>query len=180
MTDWGDRVRKLLLIWGITGVLVMLVGALYRLSPIAWVPISDGSLTTFHWVVIVLWSMFNAHAEGYKGFQQRFSPRTVARAVYLGEHPTPLRVILAPLFCMGFFDATKRVLIAAWGVLFAVLVLVAIIRSLDQPWRGIIDVGVVIGLGWGTVSLFIFFIGALFGRPPNFDPGVANPVDPTP
>lgn len=170
--------RKLLLLWGIGGVLVILGAALYRLTPIALVPINDGSLTTFHWVIIVLWSLFNAHAEGYKGFQQRFSPRTVARAVYLGQHPTPLRVALAPLFCMGFFHATKRVLIAAWGVLIAVLVLVAIIRSLDQPWRGIVDVGVVIGLGWGTISLLVFFVAALFGRPPDFDPGVSARATP--
>ncbi len=172
--------RKLLLVWGIVGVLVLLASALYRLTPIALEPINDGSLTTFHWIVIVIWSAINAHAEGYKGFQQRFSPRTVARAVYLGENPTALRVILAPLFCMGFFHATKRVLAAAWGVLIAVTVLVIIIRSLEQPWRGIVDVGVVIGLGWGTVSLFIFFVAALLGRPPQFDPGIPAPADSTP
>ncbi len=178
--DWGDGVRKLLLIWGILGVVALLVSALYRLTPIAWVPLSEGSLSPFQWGVVVIWTAFNAHAEGYKGFQKRFSPRTVARAVYLGENPTPLRVVLAPLFCMGLFHATKRVKYAAWGVLIAVLILVAIIRSLDQPWRGIVDVGVVVGLGWGTISLLAFFAAALAGRPPDFDPGVSAPADSSP
>jgi hypothetical protein len=166
--------------WGILGVVLLLVSALYRLAPIAWVPIRDGTLTTFHWVIIAIWTVISAHAEGYKGFQKKFSPRTVARAVYLGNHPTPLRAVLAPLFCMGFFDATKRVLITAWAVTIGVIILVIIIKTLDQPWRGIIDIGVVVGLGWGLTSLLVFFFGALFGRPPAYDPGIPGHVESTP
>jgi hypothetical protein len=167
-------VRRLLLVWGILGVILLLVSALYRLAPIAWVPIRDGMLTTFHWVVVVIWTLISAHAEGYKGFQKKFSPRTVARAVYLGHHPTPLRAILAPFFCMGLFDATKKVFITAWAVTIGVIILVIIIRALDQPWRGIIDIGVVVGLGWGLASLLVFFVQALLGRPPAFDPGIPD------
>jgi hypothetical protein len=35
------------------------------------------------------------------------------------------------------------------------------VRLLPQPWRGIVDAGVVVGLTWGTISLVVFCIQAL-------------------
>jgi hypothetical protein len=35
------------------------------------------------------------------------------------------------------------------------------VRLLAQPWRGIIDGGVVVGLAWGLVSLVVFGFQAL-------------------
>jgi hypothetical protein len=34
------------------------------------------------------------------------------------------------------------------------------VSFVSQPWRGIIDAGVVLGLGWGIISLIIFSIQA--------------------
>ena len=73
----------------------------WRLTPIAIEPIQANQLGTFHWFVMIAWILINAYAEGYRGFHKRYSPRTVARAFYLVDNPTPLRVIFAPLFCMG-------------------------------------------------------------------------------
>ncbi len=151
----------LISLWGMVGVVLLIGSALWRLTPLAIEPIADGSMNAFHWALMIGWTAFNAYAEGYRGFQLRFSPRTAARALYLGHNPTPLRVALAPLFCMGFFGATRRVLIAAWAVLLIVAGLVALIRALDQPWRGIIDAGVVVGLGWGLLTLIAFFVRGL-------------------
>ncbi len=120
-------------IWGILGIIVLVGRALWRLTPIALEPIADGSLTPFHWVVMGAWIVFNAYAEGYRGFHRRFSPRTVARAFYLVDNPSPLRVILAPAFCMGLFGATRKVFITAWAVVIMVVLLVMLIRVLDQP-----------------------------------------------
>lgn len=88
-----------------------------------------------------------------------------------------MRVLLAPLFCMGFFGATRRVLIAAWVVLIMVAGLVALVRALDQPWRGIVDAGVVVGLGWGLVTLIGFYVGGLTSGVMPADPQVPEEAE---
>lgn len=163
---------RLIALWGIGGVVLLIGSAVWRLAPLAIEPIADGSLAAWQWALMIGWVVFNAYAEGYRGFQKRFSPRTAARALYLGENPTPVRVAFAPLFCMGFFGATRRVLIAAWVVLIMVAGLVALVRALDQPWRGIVDAGVVVGLGWGLVTLIGFFITGMTGGTLPTDPEV--------
>ena len=39
--------------------------------------------------------------------------------------------------------------------------LVIAVRWLEQPWRGIVDAGVVVGLSWGLVSMAAFTLRAL-------------------
>jgi hypothetical protein len=162
--------------WAVLGVGALLVQALVRLAPMAWAPIRDGSLTPLQWALYLGWVVINAHAEGYRGFQQRFAPRVVARAWALGAAESrsgrwwPLHVVLAPPFAMSLFHATRRGRIVAWSVVIGVAVLVVLVRRLDQPWRGIVDGGVVVGLGWGTVAMFVFYARALLGRPPAIDP----------
>ncbi len=165
--------RKLITIWGVMGIVLLVGRALYRLSPIAYEPIEQGILTHFHWAVMIAWCIFNLYAEGYRGFHLRFAPRTVARAIYLSEHPTPLRVLLGPLYCMGLFGATRKVLITAWAVTLMVVGLVILIKTIDQPWRGIIDAGVVVGLFAGLGSLVWFLLIAIADKTKiDFDPGI--------
>ncbi|QBG49265.1 hypothetical protein EGM51_07160 [Verrucomicrobia bacterium S94] len=104
------------------------------------------------------------YAEGYKGFHLKFSPRVAARALYLKNNPTPIRILFAPLFCMGFFYATKKRKIVAYSVTTMVIVLILSVRFLPQPWRGIVDAGVLFGLGWGLLSVWIFCFKAFFGK----------------
>ena len=133
-------------------------------------PIVNGQYGPGHWALCVVWTLFMAHSEGYKGFQKRFSPRVVARAVHLSRHPRILHVLLAPLFCMAFFHATKRGLAIAWGVTSMVIVLVIVVRMLPQPWRGIIDAGVVVGLLWGAIAIVAFFVKGVRGHDLPVDP----------
>ena len=42
-----------------------------------------------------------------------------------------------------------------------IVVLVIVFHMLDQPWRGILDAGVVVGLSWGIVTLVISAYGSL-------------------
>lgn len=158
-------------LWGLGGVVALLGSAIWRLTPIAVEALADG-LTAVQWVVTVLWVAFMAWSEGYRGFHTRFSPRTAARALYLGRRSTPLRVMLGPLFCMGYFGATRRVRITAWAITTMVVCLVLLVRLLDQPWRGIVDLGVVVGLAWGLASLLYFFAVGLARRRLPVDPAV--------
>jgi hypothetical protein len=117
--------------------------------------------------VAASWLILNAYAEGYSAFQRRFSPRVVARALHLARNPRPLFVLLAPLFCMAFFHATRRARIVAWATTLMVVCLIALLRHVPQPWRGIVDGGVVVALGWGALAIVAFFLRAVWsGREP--------------
>ena len=157
--------------WGVFGVAALLANATYRLAPRAAEAMTwEEGLTTWQIAVTVTWLVFNLYAEGYRAFHQRFCPRVIARARYLATNPTRLRVIFAPFFCMALFHATRRAKIAAWIVMFMVIALVIIIRQVPQPWRGIIDVGVVAALAWGLTSLLYYAFLAAMGRAVEVDP----------
>ena len=148
--------------WAAAGVCGMLLYAIVRLAPKAWTAYSMG-LSPMQWAITAGFIVFMAYTEGYRGFQQKFSPRTAARVRFLKNRPTALRVIFAPLFAMGYFQATKRVKALAYGVFFGVTILVIAIQWLNQPWRGIVDIGVIVGLSWGLLSL-LYFIGLAVTR----------------
>jgi hypothetical protein len=158
-------------IWGLTGVFLLLGSAVYRLSPLAAAAFSH-DLSWYHWISLALVVLFMAYAEGYRGFQQRFSPRVAARAKYLREHPRALHVLLAPFFCMGYFHATRRRKITSISVTMGIVLLIVLVHFSPQPWRGIIDAGVVIGLVWGLVSLILFSIRAFTSTDFGYSPEV--------
>lgn len=139
-------------LWGIAGVLALLGQAIYRLTPMA-LDLVDYDLDLVELGALGAWAAFNGYAEGYRGFHKKFSPRVVARALHLSVHPRPGFVAIAPLYCIGLFHATRARLIVSWSVTVGIIGLVVLVRQLAQPWRGIIDAGVVIGLTWGVASI---------------------------
>ena len=147
-------------LWGLLGVSFLLVFAIYRLTPLALTALGM-ELSWIQWVVLVVWVLFMGVAEGYRGFQKAFSPRVAARCRHLRDHPTPFRVLTAPIFAMAFYGAPRRRRIAAFALTSGVILLVILVHQLDQPWRGIIDAGVVIGLFWGWASLVIYWFQAM-------------------
>jgi hypothetical protein len=69
--------------------------------------------------------------------------------------------MLGPLFVMGFFYANRRTRIVAYALTTMIVLLVVLVQRLQQPWRGIVDAGVVLGLTWGIVSLVVSLAAAL-------------------
>lgn len=158
----------LIALWGIGGVLALIARALMTLTPIAWQAVTSGALTPLQWVLLVLWVGTNAYAEGYRGFHTKFSPRVVDRALYLARHPSFFSVLVAPLFCMGLFRSHRRTMISSWILLLTITALVITIRAVPQPWRGLIDAGVVVGLALGSLSVAWLFVSAVrSGREPT-------------
>jgi hypothetical protein len=147
-------------IWGLAGVLALLLSACLRLWPKA-VDALSYSFVWYHWAALVAIVTGMAYAEGYKGFQKAFSPRTSARARYLRQNPRIVHVMLAPFFCMGYFHATRRRKITSISLTVGIIVLIVLVSFVSQPWRGIIDAGVVVGLAWGIVSLLAFGFQAM-------------------
>jgi hypothetical protein len=160
-------------IWGLAGVLALLLSACLRLWPKA-VDALSYSFAWYHWAALVAIVIGMAYAEGYKGFQQAFSPRTAARARYLRQNPRIVHVILAPFFCMGYFYATRRRKITSISLTLGIIVLIVLVSFVSQPWRGIIDAGVVVGLAWGIVSLLAFGFRALGGDTYPYNPEVPD------
>jgi len=158
-------------LWGLGGVILLLASAIYRLSPMA-VDSATYPWNWHHWLGLIFIVLFMAYFEGYRAFQQAFSPRVAARARYLRNHFNFSHVLFAPLFCMAYFHAPLRRRITSMGVTAGIVVLVVLVRLIPQPWRGIIDGGVIIGLAWGVVTLLVYGFHALTGSEFPYSPEV--------
>ncbi|MCC6214943.1 MAG: hypothetical protein IT376_08750 [Polyangiaceae bacterium] len=167
--------RWVAIVWGVGGVLALLGQAIARLAPLARDAIERHTLSDAQLVALVTWVLFSAYTEGYKGFHKRFSPRVVARALHLARHPRALHVALAPAFCMSWFHASRRGLAVAWGIVFMVAGFVLLLRRVPQPWRGIVDAGVVVGLALGALSVLYWALCAARGAPVGIDPDLPAP-----
>jgi hypothetical protein len=154
-------------LWGVLGVLALFARALARLVPMAWQPIADGSMTALQITAYAAWVAFNAYAEGYRAFQRSFCPRVIGRAHHLASNPKPIEALLAPLYCLSLFHANRRGLSVAWLMLASISVLVWLLHITPQPWRGIVDGGVVVALAWGALALGVMGVRALMGSPPR-------------
>lgn len=154
------KLGKLGAIWGVAGVTLLLVYAIVRLAGIGLASF-DHDYNWYHWLALLASVGFMAYSEGYKGFQKAFSPRLAARMKHLRDNPTLTRSVFAPIFGMGYFHTTRKRLISSYVLTVMVVVFIYIAHQLPQPWRGILDIGVVVGLSWGLVSLLIYSVQAL-------------------
>ncbi len=139
--------------WGVIGVIGIIASAAYKLTP-RIVELNLYPFTIQHWLFLLVFTPYMAYAEGYKGFYLNLAPRVLARALYLREAGGPFLTLTAPLFCMGYFYATRKRMLTAWIVSGSIVLLVAIVSHIPQPWRGLIDIGVEVGLVVGIAALF--------------------------
>ena len=152
--------RKLAVIWALLGFSGLLGAAVFRLAVIAldsW----SSQLNAAHYLVLFANLGFMAYSEGYRGFQKRFSPRFAQRLVKLKTSGSTLQCLLAPLYCMNYFSAARRQLIVTYSLTLMIIVFIVSFRYIPQPWRGIFDAGVVLGLAWGIVATWICSLSAL-------------------
>jgi glucose uptake protein GlcU len=183
LTGWKDtlltvegsrnRIGTLGAIWGIGGVTILIASAVYRMTPIILTAFGY-RLSWYHWIVAVAFLAFMLHSEGYRGFHRGFAPRVAARALHLSRNPRWSHALFAPFFCMGYFHATRRRQITSISVTSAIIVAVILVHFFHQPWRGIIDLGVVAGLVWGLGSILFFGFRALLGSGSSFPADVPS------
>lgn len=159
--------RLFAVIWALIGLFALLGFACWRLSAYT-IDAFHYPLTWIHWLVFIAWAIFMWHGEGYKGFQLQFSPRFAARCKYLYSHATVLQTILAPIFCMSYFHAPKKRMLTTWGLTIMIICFIFAFRYIPQPWKGLLDFGVVLGLFWGmlTTAYYSFkaFTDSTFNR----------------
>lgn len=164
--------------WAAGGVVAVLGKSIKRIVPIALEPFGASSpvpLSTFQLGSYIAMCLWFAYVEGYKGFQQKFSPLVVARAQTLKPFDgTPIHHILfGPFYAMGLFHATKKRKIVSWSVSLGVGLIVAIVKKIPYPWRNIVDAGVIVGLSWGSLSILgIWMKTVISGKGPDIDPAL--------
>jgi len=171
MTQSNKYLGTIGAIWGFAGAFALIGFAVWRLTPLA-VNALEYQLTIIQWIALIANVLFMAYSEGYKGFQLAFAPRVAARSLHLSQHPTLARVVFAPFFVIGYFDATRRRMIASYLLTIMIIVLIILVHQLQQPWRGIVDAGVVIGLGWGLVSMLYFVVQAFSAKNFSYSPEI--------
>lgn len=152
--------------WGVLGVVFIIGQAIVRLSPNA-LAVADFELSFVHWTVGSLWAAFMLYSEGWRGFHLQFSPRVVARTLGLLRAPHRRWSPVAPIVAMGLVYGTARRLRISRTLMLGIVVLVLIVRQVPQPWRGIIDIGVVLGLVFGVLSIVVHAVRASLGHPPG-------------
>ena len=158
--------------WGIIGFYSLVIFAMIRLS-VYTVEAFAQPFTLVQWLVLFVSIVFMAYSEGYKGFQKSYSPRFAARVHYLSSQANGLQLILAPLFCMGFFNAPKRRIISSVLLSSMIVTFVLLFKLVPQPWRGILDAGVVLGLIWGLITTALCCYQVFFTSKPIADPEVS-------
>jgi hypothetical protein len=158
--------------WGVLGVSLVVLEAAARLLRFAYDTLRARELGPWETAFFVVFLVFILYAEGYRGFQKRFSPRTVARAAHLALHPRALPVLLAPIYCMALFGTTRRRLVASWLLVAGIVSLVLLVRLLPSTYRALVDAGVGCALVWGIVSMGVYSVLALRGRPMPVPPDV--------
>ena len=120
----------------------------------------------------VLTCLWFAYVEGYKGFQRKFSPLVVSRSLTLHPRSPPHHLLLAPLYSMGMFHATKKRVIVSWSVTLGVAALIAGVKRMPYPWRNVVDAGVVVGLSWGMLSILVCYVMACIKGESPTDPSL--------
>ncbi|MEM7448573.1 MAG: hypothetical protein AAF355_10060 [Myxococcota bacterium] len=142
------------MLYAAVGVSAILIQAIARLAPLALEPWVSGSMDSVQIAIYLGWVGLNAYAEGYRAFQLRWAPRVVQRAYYVGRHGSTLEAVLAPIYSMGLFGGSRRSMLVSWTLLLCVALAVLVVRQFPQPWRGIVDGGVVVALCWGLIALW--------------------------
>lgn len=165
----SSAIRNIGAVWGVGGVVALLGFAIWRLTPHA-LELAETQLSLLQIIALVAWCVFMIYTEGYQTFGRRFAPRIVARAQYIARGATWPMIVFAPLYCIGYFGATKKRMITSYVIIVLIAAMVIAVSFVPQPWRGIIDTGVVLGLLVGIGYLFLYALYAV--RTHEF---VANP-----
>ncbi len=155
--------KNLILIYSIGGVIAIFSSAIYRLYPHVQESISY-EFSILNWIILALYLLVMIVGKGYFALHRGFVPRVINRSELLVENGTFIDRLLAPLYCMGFFKAPKKRLIISYSMLFLIITFIVSASKISQPWRGIIDLGVVIGLSLGILSLLILGFNKLISK----------------
>ena len=146
------RLRAVVSAWTLIGVAALFASAIYRLGARGVETIQAG-LGWGQWSLLVLLTVAFVYGEGFRVLDRRWVPMLVERALLLRDHPRLLVRLLAPLYGLSLVGAGRNDLIRGWLLTTSILGAVLIVRTLPDPWRGIVDFAVAAALAWGLVAI---------------------------
>ena len=155
--------KKLLSIYSIGGVIAIFSSAIYRLYPHVHESISY-EFSILNWIVLTAYLLIMIIGKGYFALHRGFVPRVISRSELLIENGNLFDILLAPLYCMGFFKAPRKRMIISYVMISFIVTFIVSASKISQPWRGIIDLGVVIGLSLGILSLLFLGLKKLISK----------------
>ena len=151
-------------IWGLGGTILLLLSAIVHALGLSSMALFYG-LSGLHWLALAGAVVIIAYTAGCRALQRLWVPRVTDRTLYLQWHWTPLRLILAPLYCMSLFHASAKSLFFGWATIASVALLMIALHQLAQPWSGIIASGVLAGLAWGLAALLLQSVMIFLAQP---------------
>lgn len=155
--------KKLILIYSIGGVIAIFSSAIYRLYPHVHESFSY-EFSISNWIVLSVYLIVMIVGKGYFALHRGFVPRVINRSEQLIENGKLIDRLLAPLYCMGFFKAPKKRMLISYVMILLIVSFIVSASKISQPWRGIIDIGVIIGLSLGILSLLFLGIKKLISE----------------
>lgn len=139
-------------LWALTGVALLFGFAVFRLGRRGLSTIGEG-LAPLEWGALLLGTLFMVYTEGVMTFQRHWVPRLVERARTLRTGGAAHHRLLAPMYGMSLIGATGKRTAIAWTASAAIVALVLFVRTLPDPWRGIVDFSVAAALAWGLALI---------------------------
>lgn len=150
-SEAGSGTGRAAAAWTLTGVAALFTSAVLRLGSRGVETIFAG-LAPAEWAALVGLTIFFVYTEGIMTFQKRWVPKLVDRARGVRTEPWWLK-LLAPLYGMSLVGAPAGRVLRAWIGTALIVLAIVLVRSLPEPWRGIVDFAVAAALGWGLVSI---------------------------
>lgn len=144
--------RPLVGAWALAGVAALFLEAIYNLGRRGIATVQAG-LAPLEWAVLLLLTGAFVYGEGVRALQRKWVPRVLGRCAAVARERAWWLRLLAPLYAMGLVGGTAGTRFRASLGVAAVVVAVLVVRSLPEPWRGIIDLAVAAALLWGLVAL---------------------------
>ncbi len=138
-------------LWALAGVAGLFASAVIRLGG-RGIETIVGGLAPVQWVALAVLTLVMVYGEGVVALQRRWVPRLIERARALRGERFGLQ-LLAPLYGLSLVGAPLPRLARAWLGTAAIVTAILIVRSLPDPWRGIVDFSVAAALGWGLISI---------------------------
>ena len=111
--------------------------------------VASHDLTWYHWVALGLITALLVYGKSYRAFYLGLAPRIAARAADVRRRPSTVRVVLAPMYCMGYFGGERSTQVKMISITLAMVILVVSVRCLPEPWRAILAAAVAAALSAG-------------------------------
>ena len=110
-------------------------------------------LEPLEWAALIGLVLVFVWGEGVRALEERWVPRMIGRAAELDGATRTRDRVLAPLYAMSLIGAKRSSRLRAWAGVALIVTAVLAVRTMPEPWRGIVDLSVASALLWGLIAI---------------------------